>query len=154
MISDARHPAEVYFGALTGPNEAPDGIAWRRLTRLNPLAEETWAQVPVAIADLSGRGWLGDAGALHAATAPCGDRRAADDSAGAWRPDALRTVTTGAAGSCSRWSPPDSPCCGVNPRGSIGRGVAFADAVLGDMGGKDYEDLMLRRGYGGRARAG
>ncbi|MGH2501878.1 MAG: S9 family peptidase, partial [Ktedonobacterales bacterium] len=30
-----------------------------------------------------------------------------------------------------------------NPRGSIGRGVAFADAVLGDMGGKDYEDLML-----------
>jgi dipeptidyl aminopeptidase/acylaminoacyl peptidase len=30
----------------------------------------------------------------------------------------------------------------INPRGSMGRGTAFADAVLGDMGGKDFEDLM------------
>ncbi len=29
-----------------------------------------------------------------------------------------------------------------NIRGSIGRGVAFADAVLGDMGGKDFEDVL------------
>src|SRR5262249_11136508 len=30
----------------------------------------------------------------------------------------------------------------ANPRGSMGRGVAFADAVLGDPGGKDLEDLL------------
>jgi dipeptidyl aminopeptidase/acylaminoacyl peptidase len=30
----------------------------------------------------------------------------------------------------------------ANIRGSLGRGVAFADAVLGDMGGKDLEDLL------------
>jgi dipeptidyl aminopeptidase/acylaminoacyl peptidase len=30
----------------------------------------------------------------------------------------------------------------TNIRGSLGRGLAFADAVLGDMGGKDLEDLL------------
>jgi dipeptidyl aminopeptidase/acylaminoacyl peptidase len=30
----------------------------------------------------------------------------------------------------------------ANIRGSVGRGAAFADAVLGDMGGKDFQDLM------------
>jgi dipeptidyl aminopeptidase/acylaminoacyl peptidase len=29
-----------------------------------------------------------------------------------------------------------------NIRGSMGRGVAFADAVLGDMGGKDFQDAL------------
>ena len=29
-----------------------------------------------------------------------------------------------------------------NIRGSLGRGVAFADAVLGDMGGKDFQDIL------------
>jgi dipeptidyl aminopeptidase/acylaminoacyl peptidase len=30
----------------------------------------------------------------------------------------------------------------ANIRGSWGRGVAFADAVIGDMGGKDFQDLL------------
>ncbi len=29
-----------------------------------------------------------------------------------------------------------------NPRGSTGRGHAFAQAVIGDCGGKDFEDIM------------
>src|SRR5512143_1063093 len=34
-----------------------------------------------------------------------------------------------------------------NPRGSIGRGVAFAEANLDDMGGKDYQDIMAGVGH-------
>ncbi len=30
----------------------------------------------------------------------------------------------------------------INPRGSLGYGQAFVDAVRGDYGGKDYEDIM------------
>jgi dipeptidyl aminopeptidase/acylaminoacyl peptidase len=35
----------------------------------------------------------------------------------------------------------------INPRGSMGRGTAFADAVLGDMGGKDFVDLLCGVDY-------
>ncbi|HEX6121887.1 MAG TPA: prolyl oligopeptidase family serine peptidase, partial [Ktedonobacterales bacterium] len=48
----------------------------------------------------------------------------------------------------------------ANPRGSMGRGAAFADAVLGDMGGKDLADLLagveelVRRGLVDGSRVG
>ena len=55
-------------------------------------------------------------------------------------------------------------CLLPNPRGSIGRGHAFAQAVIGDGGGVDYRDIMAgvdhvhRRGHRGpeaaRHRAG
>ncbi len=34
-----------------------------------------------------------------------------------------------------------------NVRGSLGRGVAFADAVVGDMGGKDLQDILYGVDY-------
>lgn len=35
----------------------------------------------------------------------------------------------------------------TNPRGSHGYGQAFVDAVRGDYGGKDYEDIMTAVDY-------
>ncbi|HEY6408563.1 MAG TPA: prolyl oligopeptidase family serine peptidase, partial [Ktedonobacteraceae bacterium] len=35
----------------------------------------------------------------------------------------------------------------TNYRGSWGRGVAFADGVLGDMGGKDFQDILYGIDY-------
>ncbi len=142
LVSDARHPTEVYLGALTGPAEAPGGVTWRRLTRLNPLAEQTWAQVPSQLLTYAGAdGW--EIQALY--TPPLhhegpgappmillvhgGPSSAHYDDWGGWVLQPL--VSAGFA------------VLRANPRGSIGRGVAFADAVIGDMGGKDYEDLML-----------
>ncbi|HET9111869.1 MAG TPA: S9 family peptidase [Ktedonobacterales bacterium] len=141
LSSSAEHPTEVYYGALTGSAEAPDGIAWTRLTRLNPLAEETWAHVPSQLLTYAGAdGW--EIQALYTpplrhegAGAPPmilivhgGPTSAHVDDFGGWINQAL--VSAGFA------------TLRPNPRGSIGRGVAFADAVLGDMGGKDFEDLM------------
>ncbi len=47
-----------------------------------------------------------------------------------------------------------------NPRGSIGRGLAFAEAVVGDCGGEDLQDLlcgvdaMVERGIADTSRVG
>ena len=159
MLSNAQHPAEIYHGALGGPGDAPEGINWRRLTRLNPLAEETWAHVPSQLITYAGAdGW--EIQALY--TPPLnhegpdappmilvvhgGPTSAHNDDYGGWINQAL--VSAGFA------------ILRPNPRGSIGRGVAFADAVLGDMGGKDFEDLMLgvdeavRRGLADPERLG
>ncbi|HEX8998113.1 MAG TPA: S9 family peptidase [Ktedonobacterales bacterium] len=142
---DPRHPAEVYLGALSGTGDAPGDfgdISWRRLTRLNPLAEETWARVPAQLLTYEGAdGW--EIQALY--TPPLrhegpgappmillvhgGPTSAHQDDFSGWINQAL--VSAGFA------------ILRPNPRGSIGRGVAFADGVLGDMGGKDFEDLML-----------
>lgn len=133
------HPAEVYLGALTG---APDGIAWRRLTRLNPLAEETWARVPAQTLTYTGAdGW--EIQALY--TPPLRHE-------GPGAPPMILIAHGGPSSAhlddFSGWITQSLTSAGFatlrpNPRGSMGRGVAFADAVLGDMGGKDFEDVTL-----------
>src|SRR5262249_44346556 len=40
--STPQHPPDVYHGSMTGEGSGAR-IAWQRLTRLNPIAEETWA---------------------------------------------------------------------------------------------------------------
>ncbi len=142
MISDARHPTEIYFGALTGPAEAPEGVEWRRLSRLNPLAEETWARVPTQRISYAGAdGWE-----IQAVYTPPLHHE------GPGAPPMILVVHGGPTSAhrddWSGWQAQALASAGFatlrpNPRGSIGRGVEFADAVLGDMGGKDFEDLML-----------
>jgi dipeptidyl aminopeptidase/acylaminoacyl peptidase len=158
--SDQRHPPDVWLGTLTHKNRTATGIQWRQLTRLNPIPEETLATAPSERISYTG----------------------ADD----WRIEALVTPPT----KPSRGTPPplvlnihggpsaafqDDWAGGLftqllaahgfavlraNPRGSMGRGVAFADAVLGDMGGKDLADLLAgveelaRRGLVDAARVG
>lgn len=141
-MNSPQHPAEVYLGALTGPAAAPDGITWRRLTWTNPLAEETWARVPSQLLTYQGAdGWEIEAlytpplrhegpGAPPMVVIVHGGPSAAhQDDFGGWITQSL------AAAGFAVLRP--------NSRGGLGRGVAFADAVLGDMGGKDFEDLML-----------
>lgn len=139
--SDPRHPAEVYLGAFGGPIDAPGDIAWRRLTWLNPLAEETWARVPSQLLTYEGAdGW--EIQALY--TPPLRHE-------GAGAPPMILIVhggpTSAHVDDFGGWVNQSLASAGfatlrANPRGSIGRGVAFADGVLGDMGGNDFEDLM------------
>lgn len=141
VISDARHPTEVYRGALTGPENGASGVEWKRLTRLNPLAEETYARVPSRRLTYAGAdGW--EMQALY--TPPLSHN-------GSGAPPLVLLVHGGPTAAYrddwNGWQTQSLASAGYavlrpNPRGSIGRGVAFANAVLGDMGGKDFEDLM------------
>ena len=140
-----RHPPDIWFGELTHSQENKgdntQGIAWHRLSRLNPIAEETFAIAP--------------------------SERISYESVDGWRIDALFTppltrkndalpplyvnVHGGPSGAwCDDWGMFDTQLLASagyavlrpDTRGSWGRGVAFADAVLGDMGGKDLQDIL------------
>ena len=138
--STHEHPYDVWFGELTGAGDAINGIEWRQLTRLNPIAEETLAIAPVdRFRYESVDGWQIDAlftSPLHheGNTPPPlivhvhgGPSAAYTDSWGGW---AQLLASAGFA------------VLEPKIRGSQGRGTAFSDAVLGDMGGKDFQDIM------------
>jgi dipeptidyl aminopeptidase/acylaminoacyl peptidase len=131
------HHFDVFAGDLEG-----DHLTWRRLTRLNPIAEETIVTSPTERITYTGAdGWEIQA-LFSAPTVPSekgrpplallvhgGPSSAWIDS---WTGGYLVQLLASAGYAVLR----------PNPRGSMGRGVAFADAVLGDMGGKDFEDLL------------
>jgi dipeptidyl aminopeptidase/acylaminoacyl peptidase len=145
-ISDAHHPSEVYRGALTGDASTPTGVEWTRLTRTNPLVEATYARTPSQrLTYTSPDGWAIQA--LYnppvnytGPGAPPMVLNVHGGPSGVWRDDWsgwITQVLTGAGFAVLR----------INPRGSAGRGVTFGNAVVGDMGGKDYEDLMAGVDY-------
>jgi dipeptidyl aminopeptidase/acylaminoacyl peptidase len=140
-----QHLRDIWFGEVTSSDNVAQGIEWRRLTHLNPITEETLALAPSQrIRYESVDGWLIDA----LFTPPLPSTRKGDSDAlpplfvnvhggpsGAWTDDAgmFYTQLLAANGYAS---------VRINYRGSWGRGVAFADAVLGDMGGKEFQDLL------------
>lgn len=139
------HPYDVWFGELAEEGSAVRSFEWRQLTRLNPIAEETLAIAPTErIRYASVDGWQIDAlftSPLHyeGKTPPPlvvhvhgGPSLAYVDSWGGW---GQVLASAGFA------------VLEANIRGSQGRGTAFSDAVLGDMGGKDFQDLMCGIDY-------
>ncbi len=140
--SDRLHPPDLWLGELQETSGA-QAVTWRQLTRFNPIVEETVRLAPAEGISYEGAdGWRIDA----ALTLPTDPKRGSppplvvDVHGGptfAWRDDwrsgtALPQVL--AAAGFAVFQP--------NPRGSVGRGVAFTNAVLGDMGGKDFEDIL------------
>ncbi|MDQ6662484.1 MAG: S9 family peptidase [Chloroflexota bacterium] len=141
-----QHPPDVWLGTLSSANETPTGIEWKRLTRMNPLLEETITVAPnERIRYESGDGWQIDA----ILTLPTKKEEGKlpplivnvhGGPSSAWVDDwdNYRTQMLVAAGYA---------VLRPNIRGSMGRGVAFADAVIGDMGGKDFQDVMAGVNY-------
>lgn len=134
------HPYDVWSGELTGEGNTSSGLEWRQLTRLNPLAEETLALAPTErIRYASVDDWQIDAlftsPLRHEDKTPPplvvhvhgGPSSAYVDSWGGW------TQLLASAGFA---------VLEPNIRGSQGRGTAFSDAVVGDMGGKDFQDIL------------
>ena len=139
--SDSQHPPDVWFGQLTGDGNTDADVKWQRLSRLNPIVEETFALAT--------------------------SERISYESVDGWRIDALFTppvvrkddgpppLVVNVHGGPS-WAWPDDlgllwtqllasagyAVLRANIRGSWGRGAAFADAVVGDMGGKDLQDIL------------
>jgi dipeptidyl aminopeptidase/acylaminoacyl peptidase len=147
--SDAQHPSDVWFGSIAGVHTqgtlgvdtSYSAIVWTRLTHLNPIHEETLALAPSErISYASFDGCRIDA-ILTLPPTHEGDG-----------PPPLIVDVHG--GPSSAWSDGFSgfltqmlvsagyAVLQPNVRGSWGQGVAFADAVVGDMGGKDFQDMM------------
>jgi dipeptidyl aminopeptidase/acylaminoacyl peptidase len=131
------HHFDVFVGDLEGK-----GLTWRRLTRLNPIAEETIVVSPTErIKYTAPDGWA--IGAFFNPPATPTEKG---------KPPLALLVHGGPSSAwVDTWSGGylTQLLCGAgyavlrpNPRGSMGYGVTFADAVLGDMGGKDFDDLL------------
>ncbi len=159
--SDSRHPQDAWFGELTyllsdrlsgartkfvgglsitAEGDKPGGIQWRRLSRLNPIAEETLAlSATERISYESVDGWRIDG----LFTPPLTRKNDA-------LPPLYVDVHGGPSGAeCDFWDGVTQLFAAAgyavfkpNMRGSWGHGMAFADAVLGDMGGKDFQDIL------------
>lgn len=146
--SNEQHPPDIWFGKLTLEEENPVGIQWQRLSQLNPIAEETFAVVPSQIVTYeSVDGWQIDA-LFTPPLSYIGDNPpplVVDVHGGpswAWCDD-FGYVFFSAQMLASAGYAVLRP----NVRGSWGRGVAFADAVVGDMGGKDLQDILRGIAY-------
>jgi dipeptidyl aminopeptidase/acylaminoacyl peptidase len=135
-----QQPYDVWLGKLRIEGAKISGVDWQRLSRLNPIAEETFALSPT--------------------------RRIRYESVDGWQIDALLTLPLTSKGNgppplivevhggpswayTENWGYWSQMLASAgfailqpNIRGSLGHGSAFADAVVGDMGGKDFQDVM------------
>jgi Dipeptidyl aminopeptidases/acylaminoacyl-peptidases len=140
------HPYDVWIGDLPGiraqkQNETKTGIDWQQRSRLNPIAEETLRIHPTEHIRYEGAdGWPIEAVVTHPTQAP--DKGLSPlivsihgGPSSLWLDDwdFYRSQILAEAGYV---------VLRPNIRGSMGRGVAFADAVIGDMGGKDFQDIL------------
>jgi dipeptidyl aminopeptidase/acylaminoacyl peptidase len=138
--TSAQLPRDIWSGTLNFEGDLPIGIEWRRLTHLNPIAEELLPAVQTErIRYKSVDGQLID-GLFSLPTVVDGERL----------PPLYVNVHGGPSGAeCDYWSGMDMVYLAAgyavlrpNYRGSWGQGMAFADAVMGDMGGKDLQDIL------------
>ncbi|GCE48742.1 dipeptidyl aminopeptidase/acylaminoacyl peptidase [Thermosporothrix hazakensis] len=139
LHTTSQEPTDIWLGKLS---ESADSLKWRRVSQLNPVFEATYALAPTKrLCYSSLEGWEIDA----LLTMPL--VRKTDElpplvvhvhggPSGAWIDDAALRWTQLLAGAGYAVFRP-------NIRGSWGRGVTFADAVVGDMGGNDYQDILF-----------
>ncbi|GCF06994.1 alpha/beta hydrolase family protein [Dictyobacter arantiisoli] len=136
-----QHPHDVWLGKLAFENNQAVTLDWQRITRLNPLAEETFALNNTEhIRYKSVDGWMIEALVTwpkHEKNAPLPPLvvHVHGGPSGVWLDDweSYHAQILAAAGFA---------VLRPNIRGSMGGGVAFADAVIGDMGGKDLQDVL------------
>ncbi len=145
--SDQQQPGDIWLGKMSEEGEhGPGEITWKRVTNLNPIAEATFALSPSErISYRSVDDWRVEA-LFTPPLAQSGDSPpplVVDVHGGpswAWLDDFSDSLTQLLAAAGYAVLRP-------NVRGSWGRGVAFADAVIRDMGGKDFQDILFGVDY-------
>ncbi len=151
-----KYPPDVWLGEITYEGNS---ASRQRLTELNPILQETLELVQSErISYESIDGWQ-----IDAIFTPPSPRKNNTP------PPLIVSVHGGPSGVwCDDWDYYRSQMLAAagyavlrpNVRGGMGRGVAFADAVLGDMGGKDLQDILsgieylVERGLVDRKRVG
>lgn len=138
--STDQQPFDTWSGALSFADGQPASIEWHRLSQLNPLIEETVEMAKTErITYESVDGWHIDGLFTPPVNAKHGEL-----------PPLYVEVHGGPSGtSCDTWyhvthffTNNGFAVFRPNYRGSWGHGAAFADAVLGDMGGKEFQDIL------------
>jgi dipeptidyl aminopeptidase/acylaminoacyl peptidase len=138
LHSTQQQPYDVWHATL---DDGAKGITWHRLSRLNPIAEETFALAKTdRIRYPSADGWQIDALFTHPSVRKTDGPpplvvNVHGGPSWVWSDDIGMFWTQLLASAGYAVLRP-------NVRGSWGRGVAFADAVVGDMGGKDFQDVL------------
>lgn len=133
----SQQTSDIWLGRVTENST----MNWRRLTRLNPLFEATYALAKSErIRYESVDGWQIDALLTHPLVRKTDGPpplvvNVHGGPSWAWSDDSALFWTQMLASAGFAVLRP-------NVRGSWGRGVKFADAVVGDMGGKDYQDIL------------
>jgi dipeptidyl aminopeptidase/acylaminoacyl peptidase len=138
--SSSRQPSDVWCGTFTYSDEQPAGIEWKQISHLNPLVEETLTLSKaerITFASVDGQ-------QIDGIFTPA-QQQSTDEL-----PPLYVSVHGGPSGAdCDQWNTGAQifaaagyAVLNVNYRGSWGRGRAFTDAVLGDMGGKDLQDIL------------
>ena len=137
-LEDAGHPRDVWVGC-----EESDSIAWRQLTDLHPQATE------IEIGQTEVHHWKGaDEWDMQGLVIkPVGYEAGRSYPMVMW----VHGGPTGVSGSryyaATMWNQLLAEAGYVvflpNYRGSTGWGLEFAESNLGDMGGKDFQDMML-----------
>ncbi len=134
--STSTTPPDFWCGELVGEQS----IQWRKISRLNPIIEETVSAIATErIHYESVDGWRIDGLFLPPLMREDGKL-----------PPLYVDVHGGPSGAeCDYWDSSSQIMAAQgfaifrpNMRGSWGHGTAFADAVLGDMGGKDFQDIL------------
>ena len=136
LHSTAKDMYDIWFGEIIEQH-----IAWHRLTRLNPLVEETYILGKTErMRYESVDGWQIDAlftapGVRKTEGPPPLVVNVHGGPSWAWVDDfgVFWTQLFASAGYA---------VLRPNIRGSWGHGADFANAVIGDMGGKDFQDVM------------
>ncbi|MEO6892040.1 MAG: S9 family peptidase [Ktedonobacteraceae bacterium] len=144
--STPQQPPDVHVGTLEQEDSKAASITWQRITRINPIPEETWTLT----SSLRIQYASADGARVHAIfTAPVSDKRGTP-------PPLFVDVHGGPSGAyCDHWTLRYAQILAsagyavlrVNYRGSWGNGAAFADAVMGDVGGKDLQDILAGIDY-------
>jgi dipeptidyl aminopeptidase/acylaminoacyl peptidase len=161
--SDRQHAPDVWAATLApaAHDGAEETLTWRRLTHLNALIEETLLLASAEVVTWeSADGWrieglLTLPPAATRGTPPPLVVQVHGGPSAAWQTD-WRGGTYWAQMCASAGFAVFQP----NIRGGMGRGVAFADAVLGDAGGQDLQDILsgvdelVRRGLADGERVG
>ncbi|MBO0791437.1 MAG: S9 family peptidase, partial [Ktedonobacteraceae bacterium] len=138
--STSQQPPDLWYGTFTHKGTTPTGITWKKLSRLNPIVEETLELAKTErIRYESVDGWLIDGLFMPPLQTRPGEL-----------PPLYVEVHGGPSGTtCDTWDSFNQVFAAEgfaifqpNMRGSWGQGMAFADAVLGDMGGKDFQDIL------------
>ena len=144
---DQQHADDLWLGTLTSGENGPGPAEWHRLTGLNLGAPEKLQVAPVSRISFTGAdGWRIEGLFSPPLHAEAGNRLPPlvllvhGGPTSAFRDGWLDSTTI-----ALNWA--GYAVVRINPRGSMGRGTAFADAVLGDMGGKDFEDLLCGVDY-------
>lgn len=141
--SDRLHPPDVWAGTLTGEGPGKAQLEWSQLTQLNALLEETVLLASAETITWEGAdGWRIEGLFTRPVAATDGNPpplivQVHGGPSGVWQNDwrgGVMWAQICASAGFAVFQP--------NIRGGLGYGVSFADAVLGDPGGKDLQDIL------------